>query len=60
VLDSAKWIRRGIGAFGWGGAFGTTSWTDPAEELTAVLMIQQEGEGVIKDFETVIYESIID
>ena len=33
--------RRSAGAFGWGGAFGTRSWTDPEEELTAVLMLQQ-------------------
>jgi len=32
---------RSAGAFGWGGAAGTVSWTDPAEELAVVIMIQQ-------------------
>ena len=29
-----------VGSFFWGGAAGTTFWVDPAERLTAVLMIQ--------------------
>ena len=29
------------GAFGWGGAYGTASWTDPKDEMTAALFIQQ-------------------
>ena len=32
---------RSAGAFGWGGAAGTVSWTDPKEELAAVIMVQQ-------------------
>ena len=32
---------RSAGAFGWGGAAGTTSWTDPKEELAVVIMVQQ-------------------
>jgi len=32
---------RSTGAFGWGGAAGTMSWTEPKEELSAVLMVQQ-------------------
>ena len=31
----------GEGAFGWGGAAGTSSWTDPKEELAVVIMVQQ-------------------
>ena len=61
VLDpSAAWNRRGRAAFGWGGAFGTTSWTDPTEEITAVLMVQQNSKGMIYDFENAIREAIID
>ena len=42
VLDPiAADSRRSAGAFGWGGAFGTRSWTDPEEELTGVIMLQQ-------------------
>ena len=32
---------RTAGAFGWGGAAGTTSWTAPVEKLTVVYMVQQ-------------------
>ena len=32
---------RSAGAFGWGGAAGTVSWTDPQEELAVVIMVQQ-------------------
>ena len=30
---------RSAGAFGWGGAAGTSSWTDPEEELAVVIMV---------------------
>jgi CubicO group peptidase (beta-lactamase class C family) len=33
-----------VGTFHWGGAAGTTFWVDPAERLTAVLMIQAPGQ----------------
>lgn len=32
---------RSAGAFGWGGAAGTVSWTDPQEELAVAIMVQQ-------------------
>ena len=32
---------RSAGAFGWGGAAGTMSWTEPKEKLSAVIMVQQ-------------------
>ncbi|MDE0453627.1 MAG: serine hydrolase [Gammaproteobacteria bacterium] len=32
---------RSAGAFGWGGAAGTVSWTDPKEKLAVVIMVQQ-------------------
>ena len=51
---------RGQGAFGWGGAFGTTTWTDPTQETTAVLMVQQGSERVLHDFEHAIREAIVD
>ena len=39
VLDPiAARSPRSEGSFGWIGAAGTTSWTDPKEELTAVIM----------------------
>jgi CubicO group peptidase (beta-lactamase class C family) len=33
-----------VGSYFWGGAAGTTFWVDPAERLTAVLMIQAPGQ----------------
>jgi CubicO group peptidase (beta-lactamase class C family) len=32
------------GSFGWGGAFGSLYWIDPAEDMVALLVIQTEGE----------------
>lgn len=48
---------RGKGAFGWGGAAGTVSWTDPKNELVGVLMLQQPAGG---DFAEIVREAIID
>jgi len=50
---------RSKGAFGWNGAMGALSWSDPAEELTAVIMIQQPVRAVQGDFEKAVYEAII-
>lgn len=52
--------RRSSGAFGWGGAFGTRSWTDPEEELTAVIMLQQPYRPAQNDFENAVQQAIID
>lgn len=52
--------RRSAGAFGWGGAFGTRSWTDPEEELTAVLFLQQPFGPAQYDFENAVQQAIID
>ena len=61
VLDPvAADSQRSAGAFGWGGAFGTRSWTDPAEELTGVLMLQQPHGGAQYDFENAVRQAIID
>ncbi len=61
VIDAiAANSRRSTGAFGWGGAFGTQSWTDPKEELTAVIMLQQPHSGTQYDFGNAIRQAIID
>ena len=52
--------RRAKGAFGWGGAFGTQSWTDPKEELTAVLMLQQPHLSTQYDFGNAVWQAIIE
>ena len=61
ILDpAAANSARGRGAFGWGGAFGTTTWTDPTLEITAALMVQQASERVLRDFEHAIRAAIVD
>ena len=52
--------RRSAGAFGWGGAFGTQSWTDPEEELTAVIMLQQPFRPAQYDFGNAVRQAIIE
>ncbi|MDE0191562.1 MAG: serine hydrolase, partial [Gammaproteobacteria bacterium] len=52
--------RRSAGAFGSGGAFGTISWSDPAEEIAAVIMLQQPYGPAIYDFENAVRQAIID
>lgn len=42
VEDEAKGMGRSKGAFGWGGAYGTETWVDPALDLAAVFLIQME------------------
>ena len=61
VLDPiAADSRRSAGAFGWGGAFGTRSWTDPAEELVGVIMLQQPYGPAQYDFENAVRQAIIE
>ena len=52
--------RRSEGAFGWGGAFGTRSWSDPEEQLTAVIMLQQPYRPAQNDFENAVQQAIIE
>ena len=51
------------GRFGWDGAFGTSCWIDPKEELVGVLMTQRRPDElalppVIRDFWTSVYQLI--
>jgi CubicO group peptidase (beta-lactamase class C family) len=60
VLDPSTCnCNRSTGAFGWGGAYGTMSWTDPQEKLVAVIMIQQSVDQVQRDFEAAIRKAIV-
>jgi CubicO group peptidase (beta-lactamase class C family) len=56
----ASGARRSDGAFGWGGAFGTRTWSDPEEELTGVLFLQQPHRRTQYDFENAVQQAIID
>jgi CubicO group peptidase (beta-lactamase class C family) len=58
-------VGRSPGAFGWDGAFGTSCWIDPAEDLVGVLMIQRAPAtlaypAIIGDFWTSVYQAIDD
>lgn len=62
--DVGKTGKMGtVGAFGWGGAYFTTYWVDPAERLVAVFMTQLLPAGGLDlqtKFETLVYQSIVD
>jgi CubicO group peptidase (beta-lactamase class C family) len=50
------------GAFGWGGAYHTTYWVDPAEKLVGVLMTQllpATGSDLHGKFRNLVYQSIV-
>jgi CubicO group peptidase (beta-lactamase class C family) len=52
-----------VGAFGWGGAYHTTYWVDPAEKLVAVFMTQlmpATGSDVHAKFKALVYQAIVD
>jgi CubicO group peptidase (beta-lactamase class C family) len=55
----------GLGRFGWDGAFGTSWFVDPREQLVGVLMIQRRPDvldipSVTRDFWTSAYQLIDD
>ncbi len=62
VLDGvvARGDHRSTGSFGWVGAFGTTWWVDPREELTAILMVQTPGGPLRADFQNAVMQAIVD
>ena len=59
VLDAEKSrSARSEGAFGWGGAFGTMTWSDPARRLSGVYMVQQPNLRVRARFERAVRAAI--
>lgn len=50
------------GAFGWGGAYSTSYWVDPAEQLVGVFMVQAFpfGGGIGEQFRTLVYQAIVE
>jgi CubicO group peptidase (beta-lactamase class C family) len=54
-----------LGRFGWDGAFGTSWYVDPGEEIVGVIMTQRRPDmlgipTVVRDFWTAVYQSIDD
>ena len=59
VLDAEKaQSARSTGAFGWGGAFGTMTWSDPARQLSGVFMVQQRDLRVRARFERAVRAAV--
>lgn len=55
--DTAR-SARSTGAFGWGGAFGTMTWSDPALQLAGVYMVQQPNLVVRARFERAVRAAV--
>jgi CubicO group peptidase (beta-lactamase class C family) len=52
-----------VGEFGWGGAYHTTYWVDPREELVVVHLTQLVPAGTVDDqgkIRTLVYQAIVD
>jgi CubicO group peptidase (beta-lactamase class C family) len=50
---------RSVGSFGWGGAYGTESWVDPALDLTACFFVQQPVGPAHVDFQHAIRKAVV-
>ncbi len=48
------------GTYGWSGAQGTHFFVDPEEQLVGVLMVQTSNQEVIRDFEDLVAQAIVD
>ena len=69
-LGYAVLLDRGLagtpqteGSAWWGGAYGTSFWVDPEEELIGVLMIQVRPNrhlGIRSEFRNLVYQAIVD
>ncbi len=64
VLDlGARGEPGSVGEFGWGGAYHSTYWVDPQEELVVVYLTQLNPAGDVDDFgklRALVYQSISD
>ncbi len=64
VKDVGAWARpSSVGEFGWGGAYHSTYWADPLEDLVVVYFTQLVSTQGIDDHQklrTLIYQAIID
>jgi CubicO group peptidase (beta-lactamase class C family) len=52
----------GVGAYGWGGAYGSLYRVDPSEDLVMLLMIQQlpNGTDIRLTFPTLVYQAFVE
>jgi CubicO group peptidase (beta-lactamase class C family) len=50
-----------VGEFGWGGAYGSTYWVDPAEEIVVVYFTQLRPSSIVKDqltLRSLVYQAV--
>ena len=59
VVDGQKLPHRGVGSFGWGGAYGTETWADPQLGIAAVIMVQQNVPTLPSTFQAALRRSIV-
>lgn len=52
--------RKGVGSFGWGGAFGTYFWVDPHNHLVGLLMVQTPADDLRPDFVNAVAQAIVE
>src|SRR5688572_6795003 len=64
VLDQGiRGTYGSMGQFGWGGAYGSTYWVDPAEELIVLYFTQVRPGSIVKDqlqLRTLVYQAMVD
>jgi CubicO group peptidase (beta-lactamase class C family) len=64
LLDPGKAGQYGsVGRYGWGGAYATNYWVDPAQDLVGVFMIQLLPAGnldLADKFRTLVYQAIVE
>ncbi|MET7282434.1 serine hydrolase domain-containing protein [Kribbella sp. NPDC005582] len=65
VVTDRTQLGPSAGSYGWNGFYGTTWYNDPAEDLTAIMILQRAHAGnpalpVQKDFWTSVYQAIDD
>jgi CubicO group peptidase (beta-lactamase class C family) len=57
---AARGTMLSDGTYGWSGAQGTHFFVDPKERLVGVLMVQTSNQEIIRDFEDLVAQSIVD
>jgi CubicO group peptidase (beta-lactamase class C family) len=64
VLDQGqRGIYGSLGQFGWGGAYGSTYWVDPAEEMIVLYFTQVRPGSIVKDqlqLRALVYQALVD
>ena len=64
VLDQGRRGTYGsVGQFGWGGAYGSTYWVDPAEEMIVLYFTQLRPGSIVKDqlqLRALVYQALVD